>query len=309
VLSWFTPVGPVYGQAHDDESDGDFGSGGVMLVPEDGASGMHLAVTAGKTSPVIVLDRDAMGGRGKFLASAPSGGCWCGPSFFIGSDGIGRVVLSTGASVQVYQIQTTPSVALINPVKAALVTGQDGGFFTSVSSRNLVAGTAVVWAVTRPVSPNPGTIQLVAISPATGATLLRTPAGTWPNNGANANLVPTVANGHVYVASYKNLSIFGLGTGGRAIAFQPPAAPEPAALLGHEVSGIIETISSGRMTLRLRDNRVVDVDDARAAAEGLTFPLSPGAAATVMGGYRGNTLVARAIQHAKPFALNWPADR
>jgi hypothetical protein len=39
-------------------------------------------------------------------------------------------------------------------------------------------------------------------------------AGRWPNLTGNANLVPVVANGHVFVASYKQLRIFGL-TGGK----------------------------------------------------------------------------------------------
>jgi len=36
------------------------------------------------------------------------------------------------------------------------------------------------------------------------------PAGTWVKGGTNPNLVPVVANGKVYVASYKELEILGL---------------------------------------------------------------------------------------------------
>lgn len=40
-------------------------------------------------------------------------------------------------------------------------------------------------------------------------------AGTWVTNGSNTNLVPVVANGKVFVASYKELVILGLrGKGG-----------------------------------------------------------------------------------------------
>jgi len=35
-------------------------------------------------------------------------------------------------------------------------------------------------------------------------------AGIWPNVNGNSNLVPVVANGKVYVASYRQLRIFGL---------------------------------------------------------------------------------------------------
>ena len=40
--------------------------------------------------------------------------------------------------------------------------------------------------------------------------LFRGFAGTWPYFAAHSNLVPIVANGKVYVASYKQLAIFGL---------------------------------------------------------------------------------------------------
>jgi hypothetical protein len=43
-------------------------------------------------------------------------------------------------------------------------------------------------------------------------------AGTWPNVGGNSNIVPVVANGYVYVASYKQLSIFGVKTSATASA-------------------------------------------------------------------------------------------
>jgi len=35
-------------------------------------------------------------------------------------------------------------------------------------------------------------------------------AGNWPNLGGNSNLVPVVANGRVFVASYRKLKIYGL---------------------------------------------------------------------------------------------------
>src|SRR5208282_3125780 len=40
--------------------------------------------------------------------------------------------------------------------------------------------------------------------------LFKATAGIWPNLGGNANLVPVVANGQVFVASNQQLQIFGL---------------------------------------------------------------------------------------------------
>jgi hypothetical protein len=60
---------------------------------------------------------------------------------------------------------------------------------------------------------NPGTpITLWAYSGADLTTpLFSAQAGTWLNaNHSNAELVPTVSNGRVYIASNKQLQIFGL---------------------------------------------------------------------------------------------------
>ena len=55
---------------------------------------------------------------------------------------------------------------------------------------------------------------LVVIEPEAGGstmtTLFHGEAGLWPNQGGDSNQVPTVANGKVYVASNKQLRIFGL---------------------------------------------------------------------------------------------------
>jgi streptogramin lyase len=40
--------------------------------------------------------------------------------------------------------------------------------------------------------------------------LLKVQAGNWPNTGGNSNLIPVVANGEVFVASYQQLQIFGI---------------------------------------------------------------------------------------------------
>jgi hypothetical protein len=59
-------------------------------------------------------------------------------------------------------------------------------------------------------------LYLVAFNPDGGRKhtaiqhLFREKAGYWPNLSGNANLVPVVANGQVFVASNKQLQIFGL---------------------------------------------------------------------------------------------------
>ena len=77
-------------------------------------------------------------------------------------------------------------------------------------------------------------------------------AGTWPNVGGNSNTVPVVANGKVYVASYEQLSIFGLGAGpAAAVTANPSDAIRASAVQialpagQHEISGTVVAAGAG----------------------------------------------------------------
>jgi hypothetical protein len=201
-----------------DQTDNDYGSGGVLLLASQPGPKPRLAAAAGKNGKMYLLDRDSLGG---FIPGGPDnvvgivniGGCWCGQSYF--SDGTGHVASSGGSNVSVWRVATSPSVTLVHEgTSAAIGGGQDPGFFTSVSSDD--AKGAIVWAVSRPDNPSPANVSLFAFSakPSGGGSTLSTlfhgTAGAWPNTGGNANIVPVVANSHVYVASNKQLTIFGL---------------------------------------------------------------------------------------------------
>ena len=215
VLDLFTPRN----QGALDEGDTDFGSGGVLVLPDQPGSTPHLAVAAGKAGTLFLMNEDNLGGyspkKNNVLGSYAVGNCWCGESYFVDpSDGLARVVTSGGGTVRVWKVQTSPTVALTETTIAAGLGGQlqDPGFFTSVSSN----GNAhpIIWAISRPTTTNSGApIRLFAFSPESGNpmnTLFETTAGNWPNTRGNANLVPVVANGLVFVASYQQLQIFGL---------------------------------------------------------------------------------------------------
>jgi hypothetical protein len=75
------------------------------------------------------------------------------------------------------------------------------------------------------VSASTGELGFYAFDPEAGGSTLKqiflsTTPGTWPYNG-NANLVPVVANGQVFIASSQQLTIFGL---------LPAATVSPASL-------------------------------------------------------------------------------
>ena len=220
-------------------------------------------------------------------------GCWCGPSYFHGSDGIGRVVSSAGDALQTWQIQTLPDPPLMAEATANVQPSeQDPGFFTVVSSHGERLDSAIIWAVARPADGTPHAV-CVRRGPADGALtqLYSAPAGQWPNLGGNANIVPVVANGKVYVAAYQSLMIFGPN------AFPPsPAPPTPRwAAAAHalpagatrRVSGRLVAIDGTRLTLLTRANRTVTVDVSPAMETEQVANLMVGQAYTALGAFDG----------------------
>jgi hypothetical protein len=119
LLGIFTPSNEDFLDA----SDGDLSSGGVLLLPPQPGPFRKLAVTAGKFGTMYLLNRASLGGftRGgpdNVLDTKFIGPCWCGPSYFTGPDGVGRVVSSggggsNGAQIAVWTVQTSPTVALV----------------------------------------------------------------------------------------------------------------------------------------------------------------------------------------------------
>jgi hypothetical protein len=215
VQDIFTPSN----QSQLDQYDADFGSGGVLVLPDQPGSTPHLAVAAGKDGNMYLMNEDALGGfspnRNNVLGTYGVGGCWCGQSYYVDpTDGLARIVSSGGSNVGVWKLQTSPAVNLTFASESVWLGGvQDPGFFTTISSN----GTAnpIIWALSRPVNNSPAALKLFAFNPdsvkaSTMKQLFRATAGLWPNLGGNSNLVPVVANGQVFVASNKQLRVFGL---------------------------------------------------------------------------------------------------
>jgi hypothetical protein len=273
-----------------------------------------MMVAAGKTTGLLLLNRYHLGGYGDSeLSEQFLGYCWCGESYYTDASGTGHIVASFNNSVTDLTLQVTPTPALVNPVTSPpMMTGQDPGFFTTVSSNGTNAGTQIVWAVTRPQTTNPAYIYLYAFNPATGAQLVRRTAGTWPNPQADANIVPTVANGKVYVASYHQLLAFGLpGAPGQQQAFVPPAPPEEAPLppgIAHELSGTVTKAGTDTLTLQLRSGKSLDVD-VTAARSTAAENRRVGQGLLVRGDYVGAGFKAVHVLKLKPQQALWPRDR
>ena len=213
VSDLFTPMN----QGSLDQGDTDFGSGGVLVLPDQPGLTYQLAVAAGKDGNMYLMDEDNLGGysttKNNVIATYSIGGCWCGESYFVDSDGVGRVVSSGNSTIQVWKIATSPQVSLTNTTSGSIAGGiQDPGFFTSISSNG--TSNPIIWALSRPNGNSGNPISLYAFNPDSGGgtmtNLFTSTAGNWPNTGGNSNLVPVVADGLVFVASNQQLQIFGL---------------------------------------------------------------------------------------------------
>lgn len=217
VMDLFTPRN----QAALDQGDTDFGAGGALVLPDQPGSIPHLVVAAGKAGVMFLMNGDHLGGystlKNNVLGSYGIGSCWCGQSYYVDPDGAARVVTSGGRTIKVWKVATSPSPSLANTVNSAVIPGgQFPGFFTSISSNGATG--PIIWALSRP--PNTSTtspIFLYAFNPdattnSTMTQLFKGLAGHWPNLKGDSNQVPIVANGEVFVATNKQLQIFGLKT-------------------------------------------------------------------------------------------------
>ena len=275
VDDFFTPADEIAL----DGGDTDFGSGGALVLPDQPGPMPHLIVAAGKEGNLFIINRDTglMGGYNnpdKSL-SVWVDECWCGPAYFAAADNIGRVVSSGGNQVRVWKVNTAASPALSQEGAAAIDAGQDGGFLTSVSSNGTHKDSAIIWAVSHAVG-NDSHLQLYAFNAKPAGTALpklwEGEAGSWPNNGGNANIVPMVANGRVYVASYQELQIFGLldhehphGPPEERRAHPPAAAASFVPASGPLYWGTIRKVEGQRIELELRNGSRLTVDVSKVA--------------------------------------------
>jgi hypothetical protein len=274
-----------------DQTDKDLGSGGVLLVPRRGSA--FFSANAGKDGRLFLLDRSGTGLR--YLQLYVGGKCFCSPSYFTGPDGVARIVTSQGQVIQTFKIPATP----LSPegTSATVSAGQDRGFFTTVSCHGNgaqfgnCANTPIIWAVSRPTSSTSG-VSLWAFSGLAangGYQLLLGPvnAGPWPNVGGNANIVPTVSNGRVYVASWKTLTIFSLG--GTMTAAAAPLAQAAVAEAGSpsppfEITGTLQSVNGSTLTFKNRNGKDRLIDAAVARKKGQIAPaLTIGEAYTAVG--------------------------
>jgi hypothetical protein len=284
VDGFFTP-------SNEDQLDGgdlDFGSGGTLLLPDQPGPVPHLAVAGGKYGELFIVNRDDLGGASGSQSSVVIGPCWCGPSYYQGADNRGHVVSSggghpqaqgasvgplNGPTIMQWTVDTTrtPALTMEASAPALYLSAHDGGIFTSISSNGETPNTAIIWAVDRPDSNNNVNLFAFDATPNGGVLtqLWSDQAGTWSDPNANPNIVPTISNGRVFVASDRELRIFGLVSPGQQMVKKVGPKVERAASVlattGLTYWGTIRKVQGHRVTLELRSGKAIVVDISKVA--------------------------------------------
>ncbi|MBD5657822.1 MAG: hypothetical protein IAI50_21990 [Candidatus Eremiobacteraeota bacterium] len=314
--SFFTP----YTYSKDNQADADFGSGGIMLLP-DASQGVHpdLAVAQGKDGIFTVMDRTSLGG---YVAGGPDnvvaelslGGVWSSPGAFQDA-AKNNYVLTTGGPL--YSVKVSGSGAsVVGQTSVSFPADNGKGSTPAISSNGTKAGTAIAWIVQRPQNINTQNIELYAFDATDLSTQLFSAAlGKWPMNNVNPTLVPTIAAGRVYVPTANSLVAFGLNTASDASS-GPNATSAVATIqpmLGsHVMYAIIARIGQNSLQIRRRDGRAIAVDITRARAKGHTGVLYVNRPVALYGAYdRSNVYHVEAIGPANGIRYGgpWPADR
>ncbi|MGH6890288.1 MAG: hypothetical protein ACREHF_14020 [Rhizomicrobium sp.] len=317
VKHLYTPMGQ-YGWQELDRTDGDFSSAGIMLLPPQNGQPSNLAVSGAKAGIYYVFNADDItngkGNGGQEYSNINIGPCWCGPSYYMGSDGIGRVVTSSNNTVGVYKINATGTPSLTLDKNVGNVEGSFfPGFFTSVSSNGTKAGTTVIWAVGRPTDFDQEALYLHAYDAENGGEIFKSLVGYWTNSYGDSNLVPVVDDGKVYVATVKQLAIFGLKKNGDAhVASLTAPAIVPLPPLGkgqHEIRATVRRISGTTLFVEKRDGKLVTIDGAEAAQHYKWAPPSVGHAVLARGTFERNVMRAELVGHVPDHMQVWPPDR
>jgi len=207
VRDYFTPAD----QEHLNDTDGDFGSGSPILLPDQPAPHSHLLLAAGKSAKLYELDRDNLGhfhpgDDSNAVQVVPAGAqsfgapaYWNGHVFyFLMNDYLRDYALQSGRlSAQ--------------PVAKSTTNINDPG--TPAISAN-GAKNAIVWILSTKVWNGPDQPAILFAYDAANVSreLYNSTQNPTRDRAGNALrfTIPTVANGRVYVPTKRRIDVYGL---------------------------------------------------------------------------------------------------
>ena len=200
----------MYNSNNESNGDTDLGSGGYMLLPDlVDASGKtrHLSVAAGKDHNLYVVDRDNMGHYDpttdatiyQQLTGGLPGGAWSSPAYFNNHVYYGPV----GGALRSFEI--TAAKLNTSPTQSPTTFGYPGTT-PSVSANGLT--NAILWATE---NSNPAVLHAYDANNLNTELYNSTQAANSRDSFGTGNkfIVPTIANGKVYVATTNSVALFG----------------------------------------------------------------------------------------------------
>jgi hypothetical protein len=200
----------MFNTVQESSVDEDLGSGGALVLPDMTDSGgviRHLAVGAGKDQNIYLIDRDNMG---KFNATQNNiyqelSGALAGPEFGMPAYFNGQIYYgAVGDSVKAYQF--TNAMLSTSPVSQTSATFAYPGATPSISANGTT--NAIVWVAE---NTDPAVLHAYDASDLSRELYNSNQAGTRDQFGTgNKFIVPTIANGKVYVGTTNGVGVFGL---------------------------------------------------------------------------------------------------
>jgi hypothetical protein len=209
LIDYFTP----FNQAALSASDLDFGSTGVLLLPDQPGLHPHLAVVAGKEGTVYLVDRDNLGhfnsrDDSQIVQSLPK---ILGPTFAMPAYWNGTVYYWAASDV-LKAFRLTDGLLSTEPVSQASASSRFPGASPSVSANG--SSNAIVWAVQTDAFGRNGPAVLRAYDASDLSMELynssQVGGGRDDASPAVKFVSPTIANGKVYVGGNKSVTVFGL---------------------------------------------------------------------------------------------------
>jgi hypothetical protein len=215
LADFFTP----YNQAKMAEEDLDLGSAGVLLVPEQPRPYPRLAITSGKNGHIYVLNRDSLGGysqmksnpqvvqeiSGQLKQQMGTPAYWNGRVYFGAGispkkDGVKAFALRSGTLTGSPVSQSAPITHLTRSTVSISANGNSNG---------------IVWVVDNDAhyAPQQGPAVLHAYDATDLSRELYNSNQRFArdNPGQSSKFtVPTIADGKVFVAGAKQLTVYGL---------------------------------------------------------------------------------------------------
>jgi hypothetical protein len=206
IADYFTP----FDQGKLDSDDNDFGSGGVLLLPDQPTTPTHVTVSGGKGGQIYVVNRDNMGhmhtsDNSQAVQVLPTGTTSLPPVFSSPAYWNGKVYLGpSGAPLRAYTVSSSK-------LTAASATAHWMGYpgVTPIVSANGTAN-GIVWVLERMGTSN--NVELHAYNANNLASELYNSQQNATRDAIGMGTrfsVPLVYNGRVYVPRTNALTVFG----------------------------------------------------------------------------------------------------